>query len=77
MFELTGVEEAEVVANCDHLFTLRYSGALPCAFTEVRSRVKGVEAVAGGMARLAPGQVCRAGRGQFSHGLGENSLASW
>jgi hypothetical protein len=34
MFELTGDETAEVVANCDHLSKLRYSSALPCAFTE-------------------------------------------
>lgn len=34
MFGLTGVEKAEVVANCDHLSRLKYSKALPCAFTE-------------------------------------------
>lgn len=34
MFDLTAVERAEVVANCDHLSKLRYSSALPCAFTE-------------------------------------------
>jgi hypothetical protein len=33
MFELTGDETAEVVANCDHPSKLRYSKALPCAFT--------------------------------------------
>jgi hypothetical protein len=34
MFQLTAVEKAEVVANCDHLAKLKYSPTLPCAFTE-------------------------------------------
>jgi hypothetical protein len=34
MFRLTGEEKSEVVANCDHLSKLRFSKALPCAFTE-------------------------------------------
>ena len=34
MFELTAVEKAEVVANCDHLRKLRFSPYLPYAFTE-------------------------------------------
>ncbi|MCD6265948.1 MAG: ORF6N domain-containing protein [Deltaproteobacteria bacterium] len=34
MFQLTKEEKAEVVANCDHLSTLKYSPALPRAFTE-------------------------------------------
>jgi hypothetical protein len=34
MFQLTKEEKAEVVANCDHLSTLKYSPALPHAFTE-------------------------------------------
>ncbi|MET3105961.1 hypothetical protein AAKU58_000776 [Oxalobacteraceae bacterium GrIS 1.18] len=34
MFLLTEVEKAEVVANCDHLKTLKFSSALPFAFTE-------------------------------------------
>lgn len=34
MFELTGIEKDEVVANCDHLSRLKYSKALPYAFTE-------------------------------------------
>ncbi len=34
MFRLTPEEKAEVVANCDHLSTLKYSRALPHAFTE-------------------------------------------
>jgi hypothetical protein len=34
MFRLTGAEKAEVVANCDHLSNLRFSKALPAAFTE-------------------------------------------
>ncbi len=33
-FELTAGEKAEVVANCDHLKTLRFSPYLPLAFTE-------------------------------------------
>jgi hypothetical protein len=33
-FRLTPMEKAEVVANCDHLSRLRYSPALPFAFTE-------------------------------------------
>ena len=34
MFQLTAKEKAEVVANCDHLSKLKYSPALPYAFTE-------------------------------------------
>jgi hypothetical protein len=34
MFQLTATEKAEVVANCDHLKRLKFSKALPHAFTE-------------------------------------------
>jgi hypothetical protein len=34
MFQLTQSEKNELVANCDHLNNLKYSKALPCAFTE-------------------------------------------
>ena len=34
MFQLTTAEKAEVVANCDHLQKLKFSKALPFAFTE-------------------------------------------
>lgn len=34
MFQLTAKEKTEVVANCDHLQHLRFSSALPHAFTE-------------------------------------------
>jgi hypothetical protein len=34
MFELTTSEKAEVVANSDHLKKLKFSAALPHAFTE-------------------------------------------
>ncbi len=34
LFQLTTAEKAEVVANCDHLQKLKYSKALPFAFTE-------------------------------------------
>ena len=34
MFQLTAEEKAEVVANCDHLARLKFSPALPAAFTE-------------------------------------------
>lgn len=34
MFTLTAQEKAEVVANCDHLAKLKFSKALPFAFTE-------------------------------------------
>lgn len=34
MFRLTVDEKAELVANCDHLSNLKYSKALPQAFTE-------------------------------------------
>jgi hypothetical protein len=34
MFRLTAKEKAEVVANCDHLQTLKFSPGLPHAFTE-------------------------------------------
>ena len=34
LFQLTLDEKAEVVANCDHLRNLKFSKALPFAFTE-------------------------------------------
>lgn len=34
MFQLTGSEKAELVANCDHLSRLKFAKALPYAFTE-------------------------------------------
>jgi hypothetical protein len=34
VFRLTGAEKVEVVASCDHLSKLKYSRALPRAFTE-------------------------------------------
>ncbi len=34
MFQLTTVEKAEVVANCDHHTSLKFSKALLLAFTE-------------------------------------------
>jgi len=34
MFQLIAEEKAEVVANCDHLSKLKFSKALPYAFTE-------------------------------------------
>ena len=34
MFQLTAEEKNEVVANCDHLSNLKFSSALPYAFTE-------------------------------------------
>ena len=34
MFKLTAKEKAEVVANCDHLKTLKFTPGLPHAFTE-------------------------------------------
>src|SRR6476620_7016832 len=34
LFQLTASEKAEVVANCDHLAKLKFSKALPYAFTE-------------------------------------------
>jgi hypothetical protein len=34
MFTLTGVEKAEVVANCDYLKKLKFSPVLPFVFTE-------------------------------------------
>ena len=34
MFQLTSEEKNEVVANCDHLSNLKFSPALPLAFTE-------------------------------------------
>ncbi len=33
-FQLTATEKREVVTNCDHLGRLKFSAALPCAFTE-------------------------------------------
>jgi len=34
MFQLSAEEKAEVIANCDHLDKLKFSKALPYAFTE-------------------------------------------
>lgn len=34
MFQLTAAEKADVVTNCDHLQKLKFSKALPYAFTE-------------------------------------------
>ena len=34
MFQLTANEKSELIANCDHLDNLKYSKALPYAFTE-------------------------------------------
>jgi hypothetical protein len=34
MFQLTSEEKKEVIANCDHLEKLKFSKALPLAFTE-------------------------------------------
>ena len=34
MFQLSGEEKDQVVANCDHLSKLKFSKALPYAFTE-------------------------------------------
>jgi hypothetical protein len=34
LFQLTSEEKDEVVANCDHLRTLKFSPVLPSAFTE-------------------------------------------
>lgn len=34
MFRLTETEKKEVIANCDHLKSLKFSPQLPCAFTE-------------------------------------------
>lgn len=34
MFQLTAAEKEEVVTNCDHLRSLRFSPNLPFAFTE-------------------------------------------
>ena len=36
MFQLSADEKAEVIANCDHLDKLKFSKALPHAFTENR-----------------------------------------
>jgi hypothetical protein len=35
VFQLTEAEKEKVVANCDHLNMLKYSKALPFAFTEL------------------------------------------
>jgi hypothetical protein len=35
LFQLTQDEQAEAVANCDHLRNLKFSKALPFAFTEL------------------------------------------
>jgi hypothetical protein len=42
MFQLSPDEKAEVVAICDHLGNLKYSKALPYAFTEHGAIIKGV-----------------------------------
>lgn len=34
MFQLTSEEKAEVIANCDHLNSMKFSKALPLVFTE-------------------------------------------
>lgn len=34
MFQLTAAEKQEVITNCDHLARLKFSSALPYAFTE-------------------------------------------
>lgn len=34
MFQLTAAEKEEVITNCDHLARLKFSAALPYAFTE-------------------------------------------
>ena len=34
VFQLTSEEKAEVVANCDHLMSIKFSKGLPIAFTE-------------------------------------------
>ena len=34
MFQLTVAEKSEVVANCDHLMTLKFSSQLPYVFSE-------------------------------------------
>ncbi len=34
LFQLTAIERAEVVTNCDHLQKLKFSKVLPYAFTE-------------------------------------------
>ena len=34
IFQLSSEEKADVVANCDHLEKLKYSGSLPYVFTE-------------------------------------------
>ena len=41
-FQLTALEKAEVVANCDHLARLKFSPVLPRAFTEHGLREKRV-----------------------------------
>lgn len=38
--QLTKEEKQEVVTNCDHLETLKYSPVLPYAFTSFASRVQ-------------------------------------
>lgn len=35
LFQLTQAENADVVANCDHLRNLKFSKAQPFAFTEL------------------------------------------
>ena len=34
MFRLNAAEKSQVVTNCDHLRSLKYSRTPPCAFTE-------------------------------------------
>ena len=62
MFQLSSAKKAEVVTNCDHLSKLKFSRALPFAFTEY-SWVVGVGA--GQCTGLRPsggdGHLCGAG----------------
>ena len=64
MFQLNSAKKAEVVTNCDHLSKLKFSRALPFAFTEYGWGV-GVGVGAGQCAGLRPGgrdgHVCGAG----------------
>ncbi len=40
MFQLTEEEKNEVVANCDHLKTIKYASTLPYAFTVVFDAIR-------------------------------------
>lgn len=57
MVQLTAEEKAEVVANCDHLKTLRFSPHLPRAFTEHGAVM--LSAVAGGLSFFRPARYTR------------------